>query len=111
MDTQKYKIKLQEEKERLIKKKAFYQSEDPLLTQDRESSYSFDDDTAEEEGHDRIVAMNEGAEDYIKEIENALSKIEKGTYGICEDQGEQISEERLAAYPAARYCIKCQKER
>ena len=37
-------------------------------------------------------------------IVDALKKIEAGTYGICEISGEQISEERLDANPAARTC-------
>lgn len=38
-------------------------------------------------------------------INRALKKIEEGTYGICEISGEEIDEERLAAYPAARTTI------
>jgi len=39
------------------------------------------------------------------DIRRALSKMENGTYGICEISGEPIEEERLAANPAARTCI------
>ena len=35
----------------------------------------------------------------------ALSKIDTGTYGICETCGEEIEEERLMADPAARTCM------
>lgn len=35
-------------------------------------------------------------------IRRALQKIEDGTYGVCEVSGEQIDEDRLVAYPAAR---------
>ena len=35
----------------------------------------------------------------------ALSKIEKGTYGVCEISGEPIEEERLNADPGARTCM------
>ena len=37
-------------------------------------------------------------------IEDALHKIESGTYGICEVSGEPIEQERLEANPAARTC-------
>lgn len=37
-------------------------------------------------------------------INHALTKIEEGTYGICEVSGEQIELERLEANPAARTC-------
>lgn len=46
----------------------------------------------------------------LKEIEYALSKIEKGTYGICEACGVEIAFERLRAIPWTRYCARCAEE-
>lgn len=109
MNVSYFKEKLEKEKEKLLRKKAFYESEDPVKDEQIESSYSFDDDTSEIEGHDRIVATTEETEGYIKDIEDALEKIEKGVYGTCEKNKEIIPEARLEVYPAARYCIKCQK--
>jgi len=43
-------------------------------------------------------------------IEEALTRIEKGTYGVCRDCGEPISDARLNAIPWTRVCITC-KER
>ena len=42
----------------------------------------------------------------LREINSALEKIEKGTYGICEAGGEPIEPERLEANPAAKTCTK-----
>ena len=39
-----------------------------------------------------------------KEVTDALSKIDTGTYGICEKSGNQIEADRLVAKPAARTC-------
>ena len=44
-------------------------------------------------------------------IENALQRLVDGTYGICQDCGERISEARLEARPYAVYCIKCKSAR
>jgi len=41
----------------------------------------------------------------LKEIEDALARIENGTYGICEGSNEPIPKERLKAIPWARYCV------
>jgi RNA polymerase-binding protein DksA len=41
----------------------------------------------------------------IVEIDHALSRIEDGTYGICEGSDEPIPKERLKAIPWARYCV------
>ncbi|WP_201604579.1 TraR/DksA family transcriptional regulator [Psychrobacter immobilis] len=38
-------------------------------------------------------------------VENALSRIENGTYGKCEVCGEQIEEQRLQALPYANLCM------
>lgn len=43
----------------------------------------------------------------IVEINDALSRIENGTYGICEINGEPITKQRLEAIPWARCCIAC----
>ncbi len=45
----------------------------------------------------------------LKEIEEALAKIEKGEYGICEMCGEQIKPLRLKVKPYAKYCIVCRE--
>ena len=44
----------------------------------------------------------------IEEIDDALRRIEDGTYGQCERCGKPIDEERLKAMPSARYDAECQ---
>jgi DnaK suppressor protein len=43
----------------------------------------------------------------LQAIEEALWRIEKGTYGVCRDCGEQIARARLDAIPWTRVCIGC----
>ncbi len=45
----------------------------------------------------------------LKEIDRALGRVERGTYGVCESCGEEISPARLKALPWARYCVTCQE--
>jgi DnaK suppressor protein len=45
----------------------------------------------------------------LKEIEGAITRAEKGTYGICERCKNPISEERLKVMPSATLCIACAK--
>jgi RNA polymerase-binding transcription factor len=47
----------------------------------------------------------------LKEIDRSLKTMATGTYGVCEDCGEEISPNRLKAIPWARYCLTCQEER
>ena len=47
----------------------------------------------------------------LKEIDRSLKTMATGTYGVCEDCGEEISPNRLKAIPWARYCLTCQEQR
>jgi RNA polymerase-binding transcription factor DksA len=47
----------------------------------------------------------------LEEVEEALAKIEAGTYGRCEDCGAEIGEARLEAHPSAKLCIACASKR
>src|SRR5436190_22486059 len=46
----------------------------------------------------------------LQAIEEALWRIEKGTYGVCRDCGEPIAEARLKAIPWTRVCITCKEK-
>src|SRR6478752_2654515 len=46
----------------------------------------------------------------LQAIEEALRRIEDGTYGICKDCGEPIAEARLIAIPWTRSCISCKEK-
>jgi RNA polymerase-binding transcription factor DksA len=41
----------------------------------------------------------------LKDIDDALRRLDDGTYGICEECGKPIDEARLEAVPWARYCV------
>jgi RNA polymerase-binding transcription factor DksA len=47
----------------------------------------------------------------LVEVDEAISKLEAGTYGRCESCDGSISEARLEAMPAARLCIDCASKR
>jgi len=47
----------------------------------------------------------------LVEIDEALRKIAEGSYGICEECGEEISEKRLSVLPAATLCVSCKENR
>ncbi len=46
----------------------------------------------------------------LQAIEEALARLEKGTYGTCRDCGEPISQARLSAIPWTRVCITCKEK-
>lgn len=47
----------------------------------------------------------------LYELDDALKKIEEGTFGICEDCKGLITKTRLKAIPHARLCVKCQERK
>ncbi len=52
-----------------------------------------------------FFATQEGR--FLYHIEQAIERIEKGTYGLCQECGKPIGKERLEAVPHARLCITC----
>lgn len=59
------------------------------------------------EGDEVMEDLGRAGLDELRAIEAALSRIEAGTYGICINCGEAISEERLRLIPAAVKCRHC----
>lgn len=45
----------------------------------------------------------------LTEIDTALARIERGSWGICEECGAEIDPERMEALPSATRCIGCQR--
>jgi len=65
---------------------------------------SIDSSVEAEALQERVSRVND-LDKSLDEIKLALNKIDKGTYGSCEDTGDWIKEERLRVYPAARTCM------
>lgn len=57
------------------------------------------------------ASLIEQAENRLKEIDDALSRVERGSYGICADCGLEIPVERLEVLPFATRCVDCQGDR
>lgn len=64
------------------------------------------------ENYDQTLSLNLAAQDRkrIKEIDDALGRIEQGTYGLCELTNLPIPEERLEELPWARYTIEAARQ-
>lgn len=58
-----------------------------------------------------ILSRLEGREKHeLDEIEDAVVRLEAGSFGLCERCGRAIALARLRAMPAARYCLDCQQK-
>ncbi len=56
---------------------------------------------------DNTLGLMDSERRLLGEIDDALARIEKRAYGVCEGAGERIPKKRLNAIPWARYCVKC----
>ncbi len=61
--------------------------------------------------HDEFVSLRINGLDYrqLRQVEEALDRLDAGDYGICLACDEAIAEKRLLALPWARYCVTCQE--
>ena len=64
-----------------------------------------DDNATEVEGYVDNIAVESNLEKELRDVIDALEKMDAGTYGICENTGKEIDIDRLRAYPAARTAI------
>lgn len=86
------------------------------MTRDLEALIAASADSNADDEHDpegqtiayersQLVALIHGAQDHLAAIEAAMTRLEQGSYGICEVCGQPIPAPRLEARPTARTCI------
>ncbi len=63
------------------------------------------DDASDVAEQAKTLALRTHLEGMLRDIDRAIARIGKGTYGLCERCGEPIAEERLKAMPWATLCI------
>lgn len=103
-DLERLKKKLLKKKEELLSKleelgKETSEEGEPLIEYYDKATYQFNKEYK--------IALGQKDAEILKDIEDALRKMEEGTYGICEECGKPIPIKRLTAVPWARYCVEC----
>jgi RNA polymerase-binding transcription factor len=70
-----------------------------------------DEGDLSQQHHEEWIFLNRNTIDMklLREISDALRRIEHGSYGVCLECEEPISVKRLDALPWARYCVRCQE--
>lgn len=79
-----------------------YAAHEPNLGHEHASDENDLADEQEEFGNNHAITND--LEQRLLDVNDALEKIENGTYGICEKSGKPIEEDRLDALPSARTC-------
>jgi RNA polymerase-binding protein DksA len=93
-------------------------SDDTLKKSQKEASgdisgYTYHMADVATDNYDREFSMGLASNErkMIYEFDDALKKIEDGSFGVCEDCKALIAKIRLKAVPNARLCVKCQEKR
>jgi DnaK suppressor protein len=93
-------------------------SEDTLKKSQKDASgdisgYTYHMADVATDSYDREFSMGLASNErqLLYEFDDAMKKIEDGTFGVCEDCKDLISKSRLKAVPYARMCIKCQEKK
>ena len=76
------------------------------------SAFGMHQADAGSDAYDRDFALSllSQEQDALYEIDQALKRIELGTYGVCEMSGKHIPHARLEAIPFARFTVECQTQ-
>lgn len=99
---------LREERARLIHQlEELGAAETGDLRSDIDFGGSFADAAAVTAERTEVLGVVESLKAQLSSVDRALSHIEDGTYGTCEDCGRQIALARLEARPASVLCIDC----
>jgi len=104
-ESEKYRRALVEKKEEIsqemLKNKDAGQENAEEITQDiadkASSSYT----------KEFLFSLSDGERVLLQQIDQSLSRIEEGTYGLCTHCGNPIPEKRLEAVPWTPYCVEC----
>jgi RNA polymerase-binding transcription factor DksA len=110
IDINTIKAKIESQRNAILAKIGRLKKEDPFLTEDRSLIMEPGTDAADLFSHEQIVVLENQLRRDLTEIESALKKMKKGTYGICERCKKPIDPARLEVKPQAVYCLKCESE-
>lgn len=92
------KIEINKEIDRLTKEDAYLEESKEAPGRDIDEYY---DDASEDTQHSNTETLVSALKEELSQVEKALKAIQENRYGVDENTGETISQERLLAYPEA----------
>ena len=112
---------LQEIKKKLIEEKMRLEAELEKIKRDLKESQAestgennFEEDYAESGSstfeREKELSIQVNVADILEKVDNALKRMQEGSYGYCLSCGRPIGKERLKALPYAELCITCKRK-
>lgn len=107
-----FKEKLLDEKKRVLEEMDELQSSNLKQSisdasgENSRYSYHLGDVASLSYGREFSMGLAERQQKYLEQVDEALQRIEDGSYGICKVTGEPIAVERLDEVPVAKYSVR-----
>ncbi len=103
---------LRDERKRLVRQLAeLGANERGELNGTMDFSDGFADAAAATAERTEILGIVDNTRAMLEDVDAALAKVEKGTYGKCESCGGDIGAARMEFRPTSRYCVDCKNKR
>jgi DnaK suppressor protein len=106
-ELEKYRRLLVEKKNSLLSELAKTKNAEEETTE--ESTQDIADKAVSSYTREFLYSLNDTERTTIQQIDQALARIEEGTYGFCLNCGNAMNEKRLTAIPWSRHCVECQE--
>jgi DnaK suppressor protein len=106
-DLEKYRRLLREKKNSLLAELAKTKNAEEETTE--ESTQDIADKAVSSYTREFLYSLTDSERDTVLQIDQALTRIEEGTYGFCVNCGTPMNEKRLTAIPWSRHCVSCQE--
>jgi DnaK suppressor protein len=106
-EMEKYRRLLEEKKAHLSAEIAKTRSAEEETTE--EATQDIADKAVSSYTREFLYSLTDGERTTLLQIDDALGRIEEGTYGFCINCGRAMTEKRLSAVPWAPYCLDCQE--
>jgi DnaK suppressor protein len=106
-ELEKYRKLLQEKKTSLLAELAKTRHAEEETTE--ESTQDIADKAVSSYTREFLYSLNDAERSTVQQIDQALSRIEDGTYGLCQNCGTPMNEKRLSAIHWSRHCVECQE--
>ena len=108
MSDEKYRNQLQTELNQVEKDLQDLEERHSQQEETQEIEPALDEDFSLAEDTTFNLSIKSELENTVRLIRQALTKIDRGSFGLCEKCGQPINPQRLHVIPYAQYCILCQ---
>jgi RNA polymerase-binding transcription factor len=106
-EMEKYRRLLEEKKASLSSDLAKTRSAEEETTE--EATQDIADKAVSSYTREFLYSLTDGERSTLLQIDDAIVRIDDGTYGMCINCGQPMAEKRLTAVPWAPYCVECQE--